>query len=88
MKLGKNYQQGFAIVPVIILVALVGLMVPTVKYVTDPENSFDTRSFARPIGVMVDGVGSVTSVLNQPKKEAKKESASDIAKRIQEKPGR
>ena len=85
MKLGKNYQQGFAIVPVIILVALVGLMVPTVKYVTDPENSFDTRSFARPIGVMVDGVGSVTSVLNQPKKEAKKESASDIAQRIQEK---
>ena len=49
----KKFQQGFAIVPVIILVALVGLMVPTVKYVTDPEASFDNRGFAQ---VMIDGV--------------------------------
>lgn len=81
----KKFQQGFAIVPVIILVALVGLMVPTVKYVTDPEASFDNRGFARVVGPMIDGVGSVTSVLNKPKTTTNKESAADITQRIQEK---
>jgi len=60
------------------------LMVPTVKYVTDPENSFDTRSFARVSNYMVDGVGSVTSVVRQAQKSSQKESAADITKRIQD----
>ena len=60
----KKLQQGFAVVPVIILVALVGLMVPTVKYVTDPEVSFDTRGFAQ---VMIDGV--IGAIPKKPKQK-------------------
>ena len=53
MRPRKKLQRGFAVVPVIILVALIGLMVPTVKHVTDPEANFDSRGFAQ---VMIDGV--------------------------------
>ena len=43
----RNFSSGFAFLPVVVLVALVGLMIPTVKYVTDSDVSFDNRGFAR-----------------------------------------
>lgn len=46
-QLPSRRSGGFAFLPVVVLVALVGLMIPTVKYVTDPNLSFDNRGFAR-----------------------------------------
>ena len=45
-QLPSRRSGGFAFLPVVVLVALVGLMIPTVKYVTDPNLSFDNRGFA------------------------------------------
>ncbi|MEA3354870.1 MAG: hypothetical protein U9Q63_00070, partial [Patescibacteria group bacterium] len=39
-------QGGFAWLPVVIVMALVGLMIPTVKYITDPNVSFNILKLA------------------------------------------
>jgi hypothetical protein len=49
---------GFAWLPVLVVVALVGLLIPTVKYVTNPDVSFDIRKLASE--VINEGGGSRT----------------------------
>ena len=43
----RKFSSGFAVLPILVMVALVGIMVPTVKLVTSNE-SFDLRSLANP----------------------------------------
>ena len=84
----RYFQQGFAFLPVVILVALVGLMVPTVKYVTDSDISFDNRGFARiaeKAGFDDQTIGKIKDqVTNSNKGVSKEEVEKDFSEVLKE----
>ena len=72
----KQFQRGFAMLPVIVIVALVGLMVPTVKYVTDPDTSFNLGSLANTTRPMIDGIQGTTERVTKTISEAQQRAES------------
>jgi len=84
MSKGGKFSKGFAYLPVIVMVALVGLMIPTVKYVTDPNVSFNIRQFAREVmdtGKEGNLVTKKTKETKQPVTTQVVEEASDLQTR-------